>query len=66
MPILFSIIYFSPEAVFAGFVLMVTVVAVMEYNRLAFGAESIMLQRALLFSASWRPWQPPCPVRALS
>jgi CDP-diglyceride synthetase len=49
VPILFSIIYFSPEAVFAGFVLVVTVVAVLEYNRLAFGAEGIMLQRALLF-----------------
>ena len=49
VPILFSIIYFSPEAVFAAFVLVVTIVAVMEYNRLAIGAEGILLQRALLF-----------------
>ena len=41
VPILFSIIYFSTEAVFAGFVLVVTVVAVLEYSRLAFGKEGI-------------------------
>jgi phosphatidate cytidylyltransferase len=37
VPILFSIIYFGNEAVFAGFVVLVSVVAVLEYNRLAFG-----------------------------
>jgi CDP-diglyceride synthetase len=48
VPILFSIIYFSTEAVFAGFVLVVTVVAVLEYSRLAFGKEGLLMQRALL------------------
>jgi phosphatidate cytidylyltransferase len=48
VPILFSIIFFSTEAVFAGFVLVVTVIAILEYNRLAFGEEANLLQRALL------------------
>jgi phosphatidate cytidylyltransferase len=48
VPILFSIIFFGTEAVFAGFVLVVTAIAILEYNRLAFGEEANLLQRALL------------------
>jgi phosphatidate cytidylyltransferase len=48
VPILFSVIYFSSEAVFAGFVLVVTVVAVLEYNRLVFGSRGRMEKQALL------------------
>ena len=45
VPILFSIIYFSSEAIFAGFVLVVTIVAVLEYNRLVFGTQGGMEKR---------------------
>jgi phosphatidate cytidylyltransferase len=37
VPILFSIIFFGTEGVFAGFILVVTAVAILEYNRLVFG-----------------------------
>jgi phosphatidate cytidylyltransferase len=48
VPILFSVIYFSSEAIFAGFVLVVTVVAVLEYNRLVFGSRAGLEKQALL------------------
>lgn len=48
VPILFSIIYFGTEAVFAGFILVVTAVAVLEYNRLAFGQAAGAEKRALM------------------
>jgi phosphatidate cytidylyltransferase len=48
VPILFCIIYFSTEVIFAGFVLAVTVVAVLEYNRLVFGSRRGMERQALL------------------
>ncbi len=48
VPILFSIIYFSTEAIFAGFVLLVTVVAVLEYSRLVFGPQGKLEKQALL------------------
>jgi len=48
VPILFSIIYFSTEAIFAGFVLAVTIVAILEYNRLVFGSQRGMEKQALL------------------
>jgi phosphatidate cytidylyltransferase len=49
VPILFSIIYFSTEAIFAGFVLLVTVVAILEYNRLTFSTQSGLEKQSLLF-----------------
>ena len=48
VPILFSIIYYGTEAIFAGFVLVVTLVAVLEYNRLVFGSQGDMEKRLLL------------------
>jgi phosphatidate cytidylyltransferase len=48
VPILFSIIYFSTEEIFAGFVLVVTVVAILEYNRLTFGTRGGLEKQALL------------------
>jgi len=48
VPILFAVIYFGTEAVFAGFILAVTAVAVLEYNRLVYGDTGGALQRALL------------------
>lgn len=48
VPILFAVIYFGTEAVFAGFILLVTAVAVLEYNRLVYGETGVALQRALM------------------
>jgi phosphatidate cytidylyltransferase len=48
VPVLFSILYFAPEPVFAGFILLVTAVAVLEYNRLVFGRDGAMEKRALM------------------
>jgi phosphatidate cytidylyltransferase len=48
VPILFSIIYFGPEPVFSGFILLVTAVAVLEYNRLVFGQAGGAEKRALI------------------
>jgi len=55
VPILFCIIYFGTEAVFAGFVLVVTAVAVLEYNRLTFGPRGGMEKHALLLFGSLAP-----------
>jgi phosphatidate cytidylyltransferase len=55
VPILFSIIYFSTEAIFAGFVLAVTIVAVLEYNRLVFGSQRGMEKQALLLFGALPP-----------
>jgi phosphatidate cytidylyltransferase len=48
VPILFCIIWFSTEAIFAGFVLVVTIAAVLEYNRLVFGRQEWRLERQAL------------------
>lgn len=48
VPILFAVIYFGTEGLFAGFILLVTAVAVLEYNRLVYGEACVALQRALL------------------
>lgn len=48
VPILFAVIYFGTEGLFAGFILLVTAVAVLEYNRLVYGETGVSLQRALL------------------
>lgn len=48
VPILFSIVFFGTEPVFAGFILVVTLVAILEYNRLVFGGQGALESRALL------------------
>ena len=70
VPILFFIIYFGSEAVFAGFVLFVTVVAVLEYNRLAFGTPAELERKALLLFGALAPiaafWAGPGAVLAVA
>ena len=48
VPLLFAVIYFGSEAVFAGLIVLITAVAVLEYNRLVYGAAGAALPRALL------------------
>lgn len=48
VPILFSVIFFGTEGVFAGFILAVTAVAILEYNRLVFGKAGGAESRALM------------------
>ena len=48
VPILFSIVYFGTEAVFAGFIVVVTAVAILEYNRLVYGQGGGSEKRALM------------------
>ncbi|OPY04626.1 MAG: Phosphatidate cytidylyltransferase [Syntrophaceae bacterium PtaB.Bin038] len=49
VPVLFSIVFFGSEGVFAGFILAVTAVAILEYNRLVFGQAGGVEKRALMF-----------------
>lgn len=48
VPILFSIIIFGTKSIFSGFVLLVTVVAILEYNRLVFGRQGELEKKTLL------------------
>ena len=66
VPILFSIIYFSTEVIFAGFVVVVTVVAVLEYNRLVFGVGNGWKSRRCFCLESSCRLQPPWPARERS
>ena len=58
VPLLFAVIYFGSEAVFAGLIVLITAVAVLEYNRLVYGAAGAALPRALARA-------PPSPADAL-